>query len=82
MKNQILYSQYYDNTSILVININGRIRRVHTPFKVRCRNGIDQIIAGAIVYVEEVSMDAQDGLFYTIHCNKYKHHHFVLIVKF
>ena len=67
--NRIVY--YYDSFSIAVINQSGKLRRLYTPFMVKCVKSIDDIQVNSFVYVDEVFKDPDDLLLYKIGGNIY-----------
>ena len=62
--NRIVY--YYDSFSIAVINPSGKLRRLYTPFMVKCVKSIDDIHENSCVYVQEVYKDPEELLLYKI----------------
>ena len=74
--------KYCDSNSILIINSNGVIRRLHTPFKVKCAIDIGRFKVGSIVYVEEVTEGDKDELIYIIGNGAYFHKHFSIMANF
>ena len=71
MKHNIHYCSY---NSILVLNPNGKLRQVFTPFKVKTvyDNNVQTYI------VDEVMSTEDDKLIYIICDKAYYHHHFIL----
>ncbi len=67
--NRIVY--YYDSFSMAVINQSGKLRRLYTPFMVKCVKSIDDIQVNSFVYVDEVFKDPDDLLLYKIGGNIY-----------
>lgn len=74
--------QYCDSTSILIINSNGVMRHLHTPFKVQCYEDIGRYKKESIVYVDEVSAGERDELIYHIGDGAYFHKNFRIIANF
>jgi hypothetical protein len=62
---------YFDSYSILVINQQGKIRRLYTPFCVQCIDSIDDIQVNTRVYVDEVFPDEDDLLLFKVCGNLY-----------
>ncbi len=56
----------YDQQSLMLINAKGRLRRLHTPFRVQALNHVGVIQSEHIVYVTAVSQDEQAKLLYRI----------------
>jgi hypothetical protein len=78
--NRIVY--YYDSFSIAVINPSGKLRRLYTPFMVKCINSIDDIHENSCVYVDEVFKDSDDLLLYKIGGNLYAYSFFEIKINF
>ncbi len=78
--NRIVY--YYDSFSIAVINQSGKLRRLYTPFIVKCINSIDDIQENSCVYVDEVFKDPDDLLLYKIGGNIYSYDHFTIKINY
>ena len=62
---------FYDSFSILLLNPNGQLRRLYTPFRVTCINHIDNIRLNAVLFVDEVFEDQDDLLLFKIYGNLY-----------
>lgn len=75
MKHNIHYCSY---NSILVLNPNGKLRQVFTPFKVRTAYDNNR----HIYIVDEVMTSEDDKLIYIICDKAYYHHHFILDIHF
>ena len=69
---------YYDTFSIAVINQSGKMRRLYTPFLVKCVVGVDGIYQNSTVYVDEVYPDPDEKLLYLIAGNLYAYDNFVI----
>jgi hypothetical protein len=78
--NRIVY--YYDSFSIAVINQSGKLRRLYTPFMVKCVNSIDDIQVNSFVYVDEVFIDPDDLLLYKIGGNIYGYTNFEIKINY
>lgn len=74
--------QYCDANSILIVNSTGKIRQLHTPFKVVCSEAVGRFTAGSHIYVEEVAEGDKDELIYLIGEGAYFHKHFRIIANF
>jgi hypothetical protein len=81
MEEDLIY-QYYDPSTLLVINAKGVIRTVHTPFRVLCVQTIDPIPLNAWVYVEEVHSGANSELYFLIYGRQLPHSYFRLPLQF
>jgi len=73
---------YYDSFSIAVINPSGKMRRLYTPFLVKCIITIDEIQENSSVYVDEVLKDPDDLLLYKIGGNIYSYKHFAIKINY
>ncbi len=78
--NRIVY--YYDSFSIAVINPSGKLRRLYTPFIVKCVSSIDDIQENSLVYVDEVFKDPDDLLLYKIGGNIYGYTNFEIKINY
>lgn len=78
--NRIVY--YYDSFSIAVINPGGKLRRLYTPFMVKCVKSIDDIQVNSFVYVDEVFKDPDDLLLYKIGGNIYSYTNFEIKINY
>ena len=73
------FVSYGSYDSILVVNEQGNIRQVYTPFRVYMMNDKGQ---KQIYFVEEVKSTPDDKLIYMI-CNQaYYHHYFMVDIHF
>ena len=75
-QNQMIY--YYDSFSILVVNVESKIRRLYTPFEVLCIDSIDELKFGYTYIVDEVFPDEDDILLYKIGGNLYSYSNFII----
>jgi hypothetical protein len=73
---------YYDSFSIAVINQSGKMRRLYTPFMVKCITTIDDIHENSSVYVDQVFKDPDNLLSYMIGGNLYPYSNFRISIKF
>lgn len=73
---------YYDSYSILVINPSGEMRRLYTPFLVKCINSIGNIQVNSCLYVNEVIKDQENNMRYKIGNNIYPYSDFKIYSKF
>lgn len=62
-KNEI---NYIDPFSILVVNRNGELGRIHCPFAVRCIAPVENIKVGMIVSVEMIAVELTNQIHYRI----------------
>jgi hypothetical protein len=73
---------YFDEHSVLVINPKGKIKRLYTPFRVRCIDPLDKIPLNTWVRVDRVTSTEQVPLLYQINGNWYGHDHFSILINF
>lgn len=71
-----------DPFSILVINKNGLLLRLHCPFTVICVNDFELLKKGNYLVVDMVSEAPTNKIHYGINGKYYEHSLFELIVKF
>lgn len=81
MKNNYQY-QYYKPYCILLINPKGQIKKLHTPFKVKCIHSTDKIIKNTFLYVEQVHQGKYDEITYLINGKTYLHKYFSITINF
>lgn len=74
--------QYHDAHSILIVNSKGIIRKLRTPFRVRCCKAIGAYREGVYLYVDEVGSTDEDLLMYHIGDVPYYHHYFRVVADF
>ncbi len=74
--------QYYDTYSILVININSRLRRLYCPFMVLCEKSIDEIQENSCVYVDEVFQDKNNLILFKIGGKVYNYSNFSILINY
>jgi hypothetical protein len=74
--------QYYHSHAILVINPQGAIRVVHTPFRVTAILPEENIPQNTLVFVSEVLTNPQDELLYVINGRIYPYWCFRIKIKF
>ena len=82
MTNQYYHDPRGDPKSLLVVNRIGVLRRIYTPFKVKCVIPVVGISAGALVYVEEVQGSYNGELYFIIFKQPHLHKHFQLLMNF
>jgi hypothetical protein len=73
---------YYKSNALVVVNLQGLIRVLYTPFRVQCISPINRISLNMWVYVEEVLSTKEDELIYLIHGQSYSHSNFKIEVNF
>jgi hypothetical protein len=77
-----MHYQYYTPHQLLLINPKGRIRILHTPFRVLCIEAIGKIPLHTWVYVEEVHSNDKDELLYRVFDRLLPYKHFSLPILF
>lgn len=72
--------KFCNNNSVLIINPNGKLKQLFTPFKVIV---IDENMTKRQVYiVDEVLSTKEDKLVYIINGKPYYHHQFYIEINF
>ncbi len=74
--------KYYDPNSVIVINSNGRMRQVFTPFKAQVVETNSAFELNSWVYIEEVQPHEKHRIIYRIGNQWWPYYTFKLIVKF
>ena len=77
----------YNNNCLIVINPQGKIRVLYTPFKVVCKQNIIEqtktnLMKGTTVYVDEVYSNIQNELLFRINGWLYSYKYFQIVIKF
>ena len=73
---------YYNSHALLMVNTQGIIRVLYTPFRVQCIDAIASIPENTSVYVEEVFCTEKDELRYMILGAIYSYKNFQLLSNF
>jgi hypothetical protein len=73
---------YYDSSSIAVINMKSKLRRIYCPFMVWCIDSIGDIEENTCVYVDEVFKDPNELLCYKIGGSVYPYSNFRISINF
>ncbi len=81
MHNKMHY-QYYHSNVLLLVNAEGQIRLLYTPFRVLCIVASGRIPLNTYVYVEEILSDDHDRLQYVIFGIVYSYKFFLISTKF
>lgn len=76
------WMHWVDPFSILVINQQGKIRKLYCPFRVLCIHPVDGIPAKTWCYVDRVAGHARERLLYDINGRELPYHHFEIYVQF
>lgn len=74
--------KFYDEKSILIINENGVLRKLYTPFKVLCVLPAGNIKADTWVYVEQVAPHSEFLIIYRIFNEWFPYNCFLIIIYF
>lgn len=82
MKKKLAKYYYGDEQSILLVNHNGKLRKLYTPFKVLTITTIDNLRCGVWVFVDEVRQSAKEELIYLIQGKEYLHFNFCIQIGF
>jgi hypothetical protein len=81
MENQ-LHLQFYNSNTLLVVNKQGKIKIIYTPFRVVCISQTQFIAVGVRVYVDEVLSNDKDELLFIVFNTPYSYKHFKLPIMF
>ena len=76
------WMRWVDPYSILVINQQGKIRRLYCPFQVKCISAVEGIPVNTWCYVDRVSEGRREKLLYDINGRELPFHHFEIYVRF
>ena len=68
--------QYYQSHTLLVINQQGAIRQLHTPFRVL------EVATNILVYVDEILTTDKDELIFMINNQPHPYHRFRINILF
>lgn len=82
MKHAIPLTRDFKTDSLLVINENGKIRRIYTPFRVLANESVHQVKKGSWVYVEKISVNSKHQIVYQINGNLYLYNLFWIYINF
>jgi hypothetical protein len=74
--------KYYDEHSVIVINPNGQMRQLFTPFKAQVVVSNSAFKINTWVYIEEVLLHEKHRIIYRIGSQWWPYDVFKLIVKF
>lgn len=76
-KNEI---NYIDPFSILIVNRNGELGRIHCPFAVRCIEPVGNIKVGMTVSVEMIAVELTNQIHYRVQGKYLRHQYFEISV--
>ena len=82
MKHAIPLTRDFKTDSLQVINEQGKIRRIYTPFRVLCINNCDTITKNTWVYVQKISVNEHHQLLYFIGEQYYLYESFRIYINF
>lgn len=74
--------KYYDINSVIVINPNGCMRQIFTPFKAQVVECNSEFKINSCVYIEEVMPHKKHRIIYRIGDKWWPYNTFKLLVKF
>lgn len=77
MENKVTYCDF---NSVLVVNPEGKLRQVFTPFRVKAK--VSPSVNKQVFIVQEVRSTEKDELVFIINDKHFFHHHFVLDIHF
>lgn len=75
-------AKYCDESSILLVNPAGQLRRLYCPFRVRCITQESGFKEGVWLWVEQVSVSSKDELLYLVLGAFHTHSHFEVKASF
>ena len=70
-----------DPKTLFVVTIKGQLRVLYLPVRVKCIGKVEQIPAGARVYIEAVFMNKKHLMVYWIGGRLYEYHYFLLDIQ-
>jgi hypothetical protein len=82
MKHAIPLTRDFKTDSLLVINEQGKIRRIYTPFRVLCINSTGALTKNTWVYVQKIDINADLQLLYLITDIYYLYDSFRIYINF
>lgn len=82
MSIQFYHDPRGDPKTLLVVNSVGLMRRLYTPFRVRCIVPVEGITKDTLVYVDAVLGSIQGDVYFLVFEKPYRHIHFQLLIKF
>lgn len=71
-----------DPFQIMVVNRKGVLRKVRCPFRVLCISPVESIKDNSFCYVQRVSGEQGNKIYYLIEGKYYPHWHFRIYVSF
>lgn len=82
MNRAIPLTRDFNTDSLLVINLNGKIRRIYTPFKVLAITSIGNITKNTWVFVQKIALNEKQQLLYVINDEQYLYESFRIYINF
>lgn len=82
MKHAIPLTRDFKTDSLLVINENGKIRRIYTPFKVLAITSIGTVTKNTWVFVQKIALNEKHQLLYVINGDPYLYDSFRIYINF
>lgn len=82
MKHAIPLTRDFKTDSLLVINQNGKIRRIYTPFKVLAITSVGSVARNSWVFVEKIALNEKRQLLYVINNESYLYEAFRIYINF
>lgn len=78
----IISVHFVSSNSVLLVNAEGKLKKLYTPFRVTCTEPHGTLTVGTRVYVEEVFATEKDELVYMINGNSYLQKGFTISIQF
>lgn len=82
MNRAIPLTRDFKTDSLLVINQNGKIRRIYTPFKVLAITSVGSITKNTWVFVQKIALNEKQQLLYVINDEQYLYESFRIYINF
>jgi len=74
--------RYYDNKSVLLINQNGKLKRLYCPFRVKSQFPVENEVGNRVYWVENVNCTRSGHLKYVIYGREVSYSLFVIVATF
>lgn len=82
MNRAIPLTRDFNTDSLLVINLNGKIRRIYTPLKVLAITSIGTVTKNTWVFVQKIALNEKQQLVYLINDEQYLYESFRIYINF
>lgn len=69
---------YYHSYALLIVNPQGKIKILYTPFRVLCTEAIGKLKLNTWLYVDKVASNGKDELRFIIFDKGYSYRHFII----